>query len=185
MRLSTVERGASTRGNGRPVRRAAVAAFVAAMMIGSVAGPAGAWSLRIRTDGNDSDARADIRRVVTDLTPRTVFFRIDTWQRFHPAGQNAYFIVRFDAGGDRELDRVLEIYRGPHGYTCLLEESEPGGDPGAVLGDRRARRDNLRSVECRLPRSWFPRIQRAVRFYVRTLGSPSDRAPNEGLYRWL
>jgi hypothetical protein len=154
-------------------------------MIGSVAGPAGAWSLRIRTDGNDSDMRADIRRVVTDLTPRTVFFRIDTWQRFHPAGQNAYFIVRLDAGGDRELDRVLEIYRGPHGYTCLLEESEPGGDPGAVLGDRRARRENLRSVECRLPRSWFPRIQRAVRFYVKSVGSPSDRAPDQGLYLWL
>ena len=36
-----------------------------------------------------------------------------------------------------------------------------------------------------LPRSWFPRIQRAVRFYVIAVGTDTDRAPNRGLYRWL
>ena len=39
------------------------------------------------------------------------------------------------------------------------------------------------SVACTLPRSWFPRIHRAVRFYAQTLNY--DRAPNRGVYRWL
>ena len=51
MRLSTVERGAATRENGRPIRRAAVAAFVAAIMIGL-----GGWPCRSLV-AHDQDRR--------------------------------------------------------------------------------------------------------------------------------
>ncbi len=121
------EPGASARGKRPPIRRRVAIVLSLVAVLASLAGPAEAWTLRIRTDGNDNPRRADIRRVVTDLSTSTVLFRIDTWQRFYVRGpQSGYFIVRFDSGGDRELDRVLEIYPGPRGYTCLLEEAEPG-----------------------------------------------------------
>jgi hypothetical protein len=156
-----------------------------ALISGMTAGLAEVRSLRIRYDGNDSPMRTDLRRVVSDLSTSTVFLRIDTWQKFHRWDSGAYFIVRFDSSGDGGFDRVLEIFRHRRGFRCLLEESEPEGDPGAVVGQRRATRANERAVACTLPRSWFPRIQRAVRFYVIAVGSDTDRAPNTGLYLWL
>ena len=185
MRPSTVVQGASAQRKRSTIRRSVVAMITVALVSGMTAGPAEARSLRIRYDGNDSPLRTDIRRVVSDLTTNTVFLRIDTWQTFHRWDDGAYFIVRFDSSGDGGFDRVLEIYPGRRGFRCLLEESEPGGDPGAIVGQRRATRANERAVACTLPRSWFPRIQRAVRFYVLAVGTDTDRAPNTGLYRWL
>lgn len=184
MRPSTVVQGASAQRKRSTIRRSVVAMIAVALISGMTAGPAEARSLRIRYDGNDSPMRTDIRRVVSDLSTSTVFLRIDTWQKFH-RWDGAYFIVRFDSSGDGGFDRVLEIWPGRRGFRCLLEESEPGGDPGEIVGQRRATRANERAVACTLPRSWFPRIQRAVRFYVLAVGTDTDRAPNTGLYRWL
>lgn len=185
MRPSTVVQGASPQRKRSVIRRSVVAMMAVALISGMTAGPAEARSLRIRYDGNDSPMKTDIRRVVSDLSTSTVFLRIDTWQRFHRWDDGAYFIVRFDSSGDGGFDRVLEIYPIRPGFRCLLEESEPGGDPGAIVGQPRATRPNERAVACTLPRSWFPRIQRAVRFYVLAAGSDTDRAPNTGLYSWL
>jgi hypothetical protein len=185
MRPSTIVHGATPQSTRATIRRSVVALMAVALLSGMTAGTAEARSLRIRHDGNDSPMRTDIRRIVSDLSTSTVFFRIDTWQGFHRWNDGAYFIVRFDSSGNRGFDRVLEIYPGARRFICLLEESEPGGDPGAVVGQRRATRANDRSIECTLPRSWFPRIQRAVRFYVIAAGTDTDRAPNRGLYRWL
>ena len=86
--------------------------------------------------------------------------------------QRTYFIVRFDSSGDSGYDRVLEIYQGQGRFTCLLEKAFHGStDPGEVVGDRRARRPNERGVTCRLPRTWFPRIHRMVRFYAISWGT--------------
>jgi hypothetical protein len=168
-----------------PTRRCVIA-LVAIGLVLSMIGPAGARTLRIRYDGDDVDGRADIRRVVSDLSTSTAYLRIDTWPRFHWFDR-AYFVVRFDSSGDRDWDRLLEIYSGGHRrYVCLLEVSDASGEPGAVVGQRRAHRPTERSVACALPRSWFPRIQRAVRFYVKSLESHVDRAPDDrGTYHWL
>ena len=184
MRPSTVVQGASALRRRSTIRRSGVAMITVALLAGMVAGPAEARSLRIRHDGNDSPMRTDIRRVVSDLSTSTVFLRIDTWQTFH-RWDGEFFIIRFDSSGGGGFDRVLEIFPGHRGFNCLLEESEPGGDPGEVVGERRATRANERAVACTIPRSWFPRIQRAVRFYVLAVGSRTDRAPNTGLYHWL
>ena len=130
MRPSTIVHGATPQRKRSPIRRTVVAMIAVALLSGMAAGPAEARSLRIRYDGNDSPMRTDIRRVASDLSTSTVFLRIDTWQRFHRWDDGAYFIVRFDSSGDGGFDRVLKIYPGSRGFICLLEESEPGGNPG-------------------------------------------------------
>jgi len=160
--------------------RRAVIALVAVALVASVPGPAEARSLRIRHDPNDQpNPMADIRRVVSDLSTGAVYLRIDTWQRLRPGDQ--YLFVLFDSGGDQRFDRQLEIFKGARGYRCRLQRGLGVGTE--VLGERRAARPSARSWACSLPRSWFPRIHRAVRFYAGTANG--DRAPNQGLYRWL
>ena len=162
--------------------RRSIVLLVGVALLAPISGSAEARSLRIRHDRNDSSMKTDIRRVVSDLSTSTVYLRIDTWQRFH----SGYFIVRFDSSGDSGYDRVLEIYKGRGRFTCLLEKAFHGStDPGEVVGDRRARRPNERGVTCRLPRTWFPRIHRMVRFYAISTGTRTDRAPDRWLYHWL
>jgi hypothetical protein len=157
----------------------AVIALVAIALTVSVSGPAEARSLKIRHDPNDQpNPQADIRRVVSDLSTGAVYLRIDTWQKLRRGDQ--YLFVLLDSGGNRRFDRKLEIFKGEHGYRCRLRRALGVGE---VLGERRAARPSARSWACSLPRSWFPRIHRAVRFYAGTLNG--DRAPNRGLYHWL
>ena len=161
--------------------RRSVIALVAVALVTSVSGTAEARSLKIRLDPNDQpNPLADIRRVVSDLSTRTVFLRIDTWQRLRPGDQ--YLFVLLDSGGKRNFDRQLEIFRaGEHGYRCRLQKGLGVGTE--VVGERRATRPSRRSYACHLPRSWFLRIHRAVRFYAGTANG--DRAPDRGVYRWL
>ena len=157
MRPSTVVQASAQRKRST-FSRSVVAVIAVALLSGTMAGSAEARSLRIRYDGNDSPIRTDIRRVVSDLSPSTMFLRIDAWQTFH-RWDGEFFIVRFDSSGDGDFDRVLEIYPGRRRFICLLEEAAPDGDPGAIVGQRRATRPNERAVACTIPRSWFPRIQ--------------------------
>ena len=162
------------------MRRALIALVVGVALLTSVSGPAEARSQRVRHDPNDQpNPEADIRRVVSDLTTSTVFLRIDTWQKLRPGDQ--FLSVAFDSGGNRNVDRQLEIFKGVRGYRCRLQRGDGGGTQ--VVGENRASRPSERSWACSLPRSWFPRIQRAVRFSVSTLNG--DLAPNRGVYVWL
>lgn len=159
--------------------RRVVIALVAVALLASVSGSVEARSLRIRHDPNDQPSpMADIRRVISDLSTRTVYLRIDTWQRLRLGDR--YLFVMLDSGGNRRFDRKLEIFEGEHRYRCRLRRAQGVRE---VLGERRASRPSGRSWGCSLPRSWFPRIHRAVRFFAGTLND--DRAPNRGLYRWL
>jgi hypothetical protein len=180
MRSSRTLRAMAAR-RRRAVIRGSLIALVAVATLISAAGPVEARSLRIRHDPNEAThEEPDIRRVVSDLSTSTVYLRIDTWQILrHRDGYIAS--VLFDSSGNRNWDRQLEIFRGKHGYRCRLQRGDGGGTP--VVGERRATRPLQRSVACPLPRSWFPRIHRAVRFYAQTLNY--DRAPNRGVYLWL
>jgi hypothetical protein len=152
------------------------------VVMASLYGTASAWTLRVRHDPNDTPRRPDIRKISTDLTATQLFIKISTWQRFGP--RDAYFISRLDTSGTKDYDRILELYGGGDGPTCLLEKYPSF----VVVGDRPARRSDARSVSCVFPRDWFPRIQRAVRFYVSTPHDGAggrDRAPNLGVYRWI
>ena len=172
----------STHGRGASIVRRSIVLLVGMALLTAMLGSAEARSLRIRHDRNDSRSKTDIRRVVSDLSTRSVYLRIDTWQRFH----QGYFVVWFDSSGDAGYDRVLEIYKGRGRFTCLLEKAFRGStDPGEFVGDRRAQRPNERGVTCRLPRTWFPRIHRMVRFYMISAGEETDRAPDRWVYHWL
>lgn len=124
--------------------------------------------------------KQDIRRVVTDLSTGAVYLRIDTWQRF----REGFFIVRFDSGGDRDFDRVLEIYKGRR-FTCLLEKAFRGGpEPGeksATVGPR-VRASGRWRAACRAGGSPYPQGGALLR---EVAGNRHDRAPNAWLYRWL
>ena len=181
-RASALAAPPSMHGRRRSMVRRSIVLLVGVALLAPISGSAEARSLRIRHDRNDSSMKTDIRRVVSDLSTSTVYLRIDTWQKFH----SGYFIVRFDSSGDSGYDRVLEIYKGRGRFTCLLEKAFHGStDPGEVVGDRRARRPNQRAVTCRIPRTWFPRIHRMVRFYAISTGTRTDRAPDRWLYHWL
>ena len=181
-RATALANVSSRRGRRARIARRSLVLLVGVALLAPISGSAEARSLRIRHDGNDISAKTDIRRVVSDLSTTAVYLRIDTWQKFH----QGYYNVRFDSSGDAGYDRVLEIYQGQGRFTCLLEKAFHGStDPGEVVGDRRAHRPNERGVTCRLPRTWFPRIHRMVRFYAISAGTEVDRAPDRWLYHWL
>ena len=165
------------------MKRRFLGVLMVAVLVASLSSLAHAWSFRIRLDPNDSPRNTDIRRVVSDLTVNRVYLKIVAWQRLTPwRSHHDEYIIRLDSSGGEGFDRVVEIYPFNGHWTCLVEVFEPFGDPGAVVGDFKAARPSPRSVACSIPRSWFPRIQRAVRFYVST---SDDRAPNTGLYIWI
>jgi hypothetical protein len=166
-----------------------VVALVALALLASLAGHAQARSLRVRHDRNDSELRTDIRRVVTDLTGSAVFIRIDAWQRFSQSTVEGGYFVYLDTAGDRGFDRLVHFFPSRRGLKCWVGEVTPLGETGNFVGARRVTRPTERSVACRLPRSWFLRIQRAVRSIVLAVndrGFRKDRAPDHGsVYRWL
>jgi hypothetical protein len=161
--------------------RRSLVVLIAVTLLASLPGLASARSLKVRFDPNDSPAHTDIRRVVSDLSESTVYLRIGSWERFHRWDADGGYQVWLDSGGDRRLDRLVEIYANEGGFTCLVEVVS-GGDPSAFVGDLPATRPTPRSVACSLPRSWFPRIHRAVRFIV---FAQRDRAPDRGMFIWL
>lgn len=162
------------------MKRTLVTTIAFALLVGLLPVQAQAWSLRTRHDPDDTADRTDIRRIRSDLTGSRLFIQIATWQRVR--SRFIYYVVWLDTHGSRLDDRSIEITRNPRHLQCVVGR----GLTGHLLGERRARRSSPRTVACVLPRSWFGRIQRAVRFYVvdGTSDFP-DRAPDHGRYRWL
>jgi hypothetical protein len=152
-----------------------------AALVTSLPGLAQAQSLKVRVDPNGSPLNTDIHRVISDLTAQTVYLRIDSWQRFHRWDVADEFVFVLDTSGSGSFDAIVEIVPARHGFSCVVEGENPSGHL-RLVGTRDASRPSQRSVACSIPRSWFPRIQRAVRFFVVT---HHDRAPNRGLYIWL
>lgn len=147
------------------------------LLAGSLSVGATADSLRVRTDPNDVPGHLDIRTVTSDLSTSQVYLRIGSWNRFRQ--HEYYYIVVLDTTGTRESDRLVEFVSG----KCYVYDSRSE----ELLGTRPVSRTR-KSVACTLPRLWFPDIQRAVRFYVKTYfrsGHASERAPDEGRYHWL
>jgi hypothetical protein len=160
-----------------------VSLFLAAGLSLSLSGMAEARSsLKVRSDPNDSAHRMDVRRVVTDLSARTVFVRIDSWQRYRLQKTSGFYTVVLDSGGDPGFDRVIWIQYGRCEVSVFKD-----GELGRVVGTQRATRANRRSITCAVPRTWFPRINRAVRFRVYLVDDNRyrDLAPDRGLYIWL
>ena len=149
-------------------------------MVASLYGTASAWTLRVRYDPQESQRRGDIRKVSSDLTARRIFLEVSTWRRL---GSYFYFVIHLDTSGSKAYDRVIEL--GSTGYPpwkCVVEDYPSP----ALIGHLEPRRPNSRTVGCAIPRSWFPRIHRAVRFRVDSPYSPPyDRAPDHGVYRWV
>jgi hypothetical protein len=108
-----------------------------------------------------------------------MFLEVSTWRRI---GREYLFVFDLDTGGSDAYDRSIELgFGGSPPATCIVK-----GRAGWVIGAAQVSRPNHRSVGCVITRSWFPRIQRAVRFHVVNVFSPPhDRAPNHGDYRWV
>lgn len=147
------------------------------LMLASLSGTASAWTLRVRHDPQETQARKDIRKVSSDLTAQRMFLQVSTWRRI---GTFYLFIFYLDTNGSKAYDRSIELGRGGSLPDCVVRSRA-----GRIVGNGRVSRANHRSVGCVIPRSLFPRIHRAVRFHVVTVDSPRDRAPNHGDYRWV
>lgn len=164
--------------------RRSIFVVLALALLASLSSTAEARSLKVRRDPNDSTWRMDIRRVVTDLSGSAVYVQIDSWQQFtRRSDDGGFYTVVLDSSGIPRFDRLIWIDNG----FCEVSRITENGEPGRVVGTRRWTRMNKRSITCIVPRSWFPRIRRAVRFRVHLIGNNHyrDRAPNRGLYIWL
>jgi hypothetical protein len=148
-------------------------------MLASLNGTASAWTLRVRHDRQETHARGDIRTVSSDLTAQRMFLEVGTWRRI---GRNYLFVFYLDTNGSKAYDRSISLGQGgsPPGVCEVRDYSTD-----AIIGNVPVRRPNPRSAGCVIPRSWFSRIDRAVRFHVVSVDPPRDRAPNHGDYRWL
>ena len=151
-------------------------------MMVSLYGTASAWTLRVRHDPRETQLRWDIRKVSSDLTARKMFLQVTTWGRWKNRTLLNYDL---DTNGTREFDRIVQVGVRRHHLVCAVFSHEGSH----LIGFLRPNRPNPRTIGCVIPRSWFPRIHRAVRFRVGVYGPPDyrldDRAPNHGLYLWV
>lgn len=164
--------------------RRIVGVVISGLLLASLTGPASAGSLKVRFDPNDSGS-PDIRKVSSDFTSSHVYLQVRTWGRVmrRDQGLGFYLLIRLDTVGSPRVDLDVEInFLDAGGLACFVFDV---GDviPGYSdrVGVRRASRTR-NTVTCNLPRRWFGEVHRAVRFSVR---SYADRAPDEGMYRWL
>lgn len=156
------------------MRRTIVVLLSSVVLLAVLVGPASARTLTVRSDPNDTPDHPDIRKVSTDVSRRSVFVSIRSWERFRAVDA---FLVVLDTRGDIGPDRVIEMLPG----QCVAEKTEPDI---TFIGDRDSRRLGPRELACRLPVGWFG-IRKPVRFAVNNshLGDRhNDRAPNRDRY---
>lgn len=136
----------------------------------------------MRTDPNDVAGGArDIRTVSTELSDTQLYVSIEMWGRFFSGGP--YIRIYLDTHGTGRWDRLVEVLYGyvrgqGLGWHCLGYGFDGTRPPGN--GAMPASRPSARSVACRLPRTWFPDIHRAVRFVVLTDFRYQGRRPSSG-----
>jgi hypothetical protein len=172
--------------------RRLVVPIVMVLTVGSVSASAAASTLRVRVDANDSRSNLDIHKVITNLSPTTMYLRVRSWDRFNYLNMREEWDFTLDTFGSPDVDRAVSISPAPHGIVCIvynLHHVPAGGEPGQRPAIRATRPDH-RSAACHLPRSWFGHIDRAVRFRVFVFsvftGNVSDKAPGHGgVYRWI
>ncbi len=172
------------------MRRVSVFAL-AVLLIGSLSGSAEAGSsIKVRLDPDDTGRGAiNIRAVSSDLSATEMYLAVQTWGRLDH--QTSYFQIYLDTHGTARFDRLVEITYASvqgqgRGWFCFgtgFDGTSPPGNPAI----KKATRTSATSVACRLPRSWFPGIHRAVRFVVESGGTGfgADRAPDHGRYIWV
>ena len=168
------------------MRRTLLALGMAVLICGTAAGSAQAGPLRVRSDPNDSTSNLDIRKVITRLSRTTIYLRLGSWDRFRTLDMHETWQFALDTVGGHRFDRWVNIYPTARGIKCDVGKGPHGF---TEVGRRPGTRPDRRSAACRLPRGWFGRIRRAVRFkaFVAYYTSPSaaDDAPDHGLYRWI
>ena len=165
------------------MRRVSVIAL-AVLLVGSLSGSAeAAGSIRVRLDPDDAGRGSlNIRAVSSDLSDTEMYLAIQTWGRL--SQQVSFFRIYLDTHGTPRFDQQVEVTYASIGgrlrWFCLVTGL-------AHVKMKEASRLSPTSVACRLPRSWFPRIHRAVTFVVKSgdFGVGVDRAPDHGRYRWL
>lgn len=156
------------------------------LLVGPAAQSAEAGSLRIRVDPNDSSSILDIHRVITRLSPTTMYLRLTSWNRFRLRDMQVVWGFELDSFGGGRVDRSVGIFLTGKGLMCAVFNNHRNLQ---LVGQRHATRPNRRSAACHLPRGWFGQIDRAVRFRAFINGAISraeqDNAPDIGYYRWI
>src|SRR3954462_240053 len=158
--------------------------LVMVLSVGAVSTSASASTLGVRVDANDSRSNLDIHKVITNLSPTTMYLRVRSWDRFSYLSMGEECDFSLDTFGSPAVDRAVAIFPAPHGIVCVVHNLHAGaGQPGYSPAIRATRPDR-RSAACHLPRSWFGHIDRAVRFrvflYSYSKRSTSTRHPDTG-----
>jgi hypothetical protein len=160
--------------------RKTIVVVLSILLMATLVETASAWTLRVRHDPRETSTRWDIRRVSSDLTTRRMFLEVGTWRKWEKTG---FFVYRLDTNGSYEVDRTIQVVPARHRVLCIVRL---GG--GHLVGVRPGRRANPSSIACVIPRVWFTRIHRAVRFSVAAYSphaKKTDVAPDQGRYRWV
>jgi hypothetical protein len=168
------------------MRRTLLALAMVVLICGTAAGSAQAGPFRVRSDPNDSTSNLDIRKVITRLSATTLYLRLSSWDRVRAMDMHETWEFALDTVGGQRFDRWVGIYPTSRGIKCDVRRGPHGF---TEIGRRPGTRPDRRSAACHLPRGWFGRIDRAVRFkaFIGAYESQSaaDDAPDHGLYRWI
>jgi|tagenome__1003787_1003787.scaffolds.fasta_scaffold20600734_3 hypothetical protein len=164
--------------------------LVMVLSVGAVSTSASASTLRVRVDANDSRSNLDIHKVITNLSPTTMYLRVRSWDRFSYLSMREEWDFSLDTFGSPAVDRAVAIFPAPHGIVCVVYNLHAGAGQPGYRPAIRATRPDRRSAACHLPRSWFGHIDRAVRFRVFVFSyrkaTNIDKAPGHGgVYRWI
>jgi hypothetical protein len=149
--------------------------------------PLRASSVKERVEPNDTSSNLDIHKVITNLSPITMYLRLESWDQFRLKDMHETWALALDTFGTHRFDRSVEIFPSRHGLKCAVTR---GGQPIGSIGTRHATRPDAKSAACHLPRDWFCHIHRAIRF-VAFIGNPTsiddtDIAPGgDHVFRWI
>src|SRR3954454_1268744 len=156
------------------------------LLVGLATQTAEAGPLRIRVDPNDRSSVLDIHRVITRLSPTTMYLRLTSWDQFRLRDMHVVWGFALDSFGGGRVDRSVGIFPTGKGLMCAVFNAHRNLQ---LIGQRHASRLDRMSAACHLPRGWFGDIDRAVRFRAFINGAKSraeqDNAPDVCYFRWI